>query len=59
MNESDILVTQAPEAWHPMEKSSTEACKWLPSLDPWGIQTNPQVPASRAAVLQLVLDQLP
>lgn len=41
MNESDILVTQAPKAWHPMEKGSTEACKWFPSLDPWGIQTNP------------------
>lgn len=37
VNESDILVTQAPEAWHPMEK----ACKWFPSLDPWGGQTNP------------------
>lgn len=27
MNESDILVTQAPEAWHPMEEGSTEVCK--------------------------------
>lgn len=52
-NESDS------QAWHPMEKGSAETCKRFSSLDPWGIQTNPQVPVSWAVFLQLLLDQLP
>lgn len=52
-NESDS------EAWHPTEKGSAEAGTQFSSSDPWGIQTNPQVPVSWAVFLQLLLDQLP